>query len=175
MKDAINRWLPVSGKDALDSEPRHDAADLTWLPLRLGGAGAPKEIKASAEEGLGLLTFFTTAKPFKGHDGVIQRNALKSWKLLHPDIEVIVFGDDLGAAEVCEEYGLRHEPEVERYNSKFPFANAMFTRAQQIARHDYICYSNCDIVLFGDFLKAFESARLAKAFSVGFTTMGYGP
>ena len=27
MKDAINRWLPVSGKDALDSEPRHDAVN----------------------------------------------------------------------------------------------------------------------------------------------------
>jgi hypothetical protein len=106
-----------------------------------------------------MLTFFTTAKPFVGHDAIIQRNALMSWKLLHPDIEVIVFGDDPGASEVCKEYGLRHEPEVERHNRKFPFANAMFTRAQQIARHDYLCYSNCDIVLFGDFLKAFEKAR----------------
>jgi hypothetical protein len=34
-----------------------------------------------------MLTFFTTAKPFRGHSGVIQRNALKSWTLLHPDVE----------------------------------------------------------------------------------------
>jgi hypothetical protein len=31
-----------------------------------------------------MLTFFTTAKPFRGHHGIIQRNALKSWTLLHP-------------------------------------------------------------------------------------------
>lgn len=36
--------------------------------------------------------FFTTAKPFVGHNGVIQRNALRSWTLLHPGVEVILFG-----------------------------------------------------------------------------------
>lgn len=61
-----------------------------------------------------MLTFFTTAKPFEGHSGVIQRNALKSWKLLHPDIEVILFGDDAGSAEIANGLGLRHEPFVER-------------------------------------------------------------
>ena len=55
-----------------------------------------------------MITFFTTGKPFRGADGIIQRNALKSWKLLDPDVEVIVFGDEEGAAEVCADYGLRH-------------------------------------------------------------------
>ena len=45
-----------------------------------------------------MLTFFTTAKPFRGHNAIIQRNALKSWTLLRPDVEVILFGDDEGAA-----------------------------------------------------------------------------
>ena len=45
-----------------------------------------------------MLTFFTTAKPFRGQDGLIQQNALKSWKRLRPDVEVILFGDDAGAA-----------------------------------------------------------------------------
>src|ERR1700687_4287861 len=106
-----------------------------------------------------MLTFFTTAKPFKGHDGIIQRNALKSWKRLHPDVEVILFGDEEGAAEVCAEFGLRHEPHVERHNGRTPYAHFMFARAQQIARHDYLCYSNCDIILMSDFWKAFEKAR----------------
>src|SRR5690348_6512066 len=95
-----------------------------------------------------MITFFTTAKPFRDHDGIIQRNALKSWTLLHPDVEVIVFGGEEGAAEACAEFGLRHEPQVERYESKMPYVNLMFARAQEIARHDYLCYSNCDIVLF---------------------------
>ena len=45
-----------------------------------------------------MLTLFSTCKPFHGHNGVIQRNALKSWRLLHPDIEIILFGDDEGVA-----------------------------------------------------------------------------
>ncbi len=56
-----------------------------------------------------MITFFATGKAFQGHNGIIQRNALKSWTLLHPGVEVILFGDDDGAAEVCGEFGLRHE------------------------------------------------------------------
>ncbi len=54
-----------------------------------------------------MLTFFTTAKPFVGHIDIIQRNAIRSWQKLHPDVEIILMGDDAGAAEVCAEMGLR--------------------------------------------------------------------
>lgn len=106
-----------------------------------------------------MLTFFTTAKAFLGHDGVIQRNALASWKRLDPDIEVVLFGDDAGAAEVCGEMGFRHEPEVARHESGAKFLHTIFGQAQKIARHDYLCFSNCDIVLTEDFRRAFENAR----------------
>lgn len=53
-----------------------------------------------------MLTLFTTAKPFRGHDGIIQWNALKSWALLRPSVEVILFGDEEGAAKTAEELGL---------------------------------------------------------------------
>ena len=43
-----------------------------------------------------MLTFFTTAKPFRGHNGIIQRNALKSWTLLHPDAPIAAVTDYLG-------------------------------------------------------------------------------
>ncbi len=105
-----------------------------------------------------MLTFFTTAKPFRGHNGIIQRNALQSWKLLHPDVEVILFGDDEGAAEVCAEFGIGHEPHVERHESGMKYLNYMFERAQTMARHDFLCYSNCDIVLMKDFREALEKA-----------------
>src|SRR5258708_33627463 len=61
-----------------------------------------------------MITIFTTAKPFTGHSGVIQRNALKSWKELHADAEVILFGDEEGAAEAAREAGARHVGKVER-------------------------------------------------------------
>src|SRR5439155_17039784 len=50
-----------------------------------------------------MLTFFTTAKPFHGHDGIIQRNALRSWTLLHPEVEVNLFGSEEGAAQTAKQ------------------------------------------------------------------------
>ena len=103
-----------------------------------------------------MLTLFTTAKAFEGHSGVIQRNALQSWKLLGPEVEVILFGDDRGAAEVCAELGINFQPQAERHESGFKYLDYIFDRAQQIARYDVLCYSNCDIVLGPDFGKAVE-------------------
>ena len=103
-----------------------------------------------------MITIFSTPKPFRGHNGLIQRNALQSWKRLHPDVEVILFGDEEGAAEVCREIGLRHEPEIERSRLGAPLVAYMFQRAQEIARHDLLCYSNCDILLMQDFRQALE-------------------
>lgn len=101
-----------------------------------------------------ILTFFSTAKAFTGHSAVIQRNALQSWRLLHPDVEVILFGNEEGAAEVCRELGLRHEPAVDRKENGTKGLRSIFGRAQEIARHDILCYVNCDIVLTDDFLRA---------------------
>jgi hypothetical protein len=105
-----------------------------------------------------MLTFFTTAKAFEGHSAIIQRNALQSWKCLHPDVEVILFGDDPGAADVCAELGLRHEPHVERHESGMKYLSYMFRKAQEIARHNLLCYSNCDIVFMQDFRFAVDRA-----------------
>jgi len=104
-----------------------------------------------------MLTIFTTAKPFKDHSAIIQRNALQSWKLLHPDVEIIIFGNDVGAGEICAERGLRHEPNVERKGDGTKGLASIFCRAQEMARHELLCYCNCDIVLTGDFSRALES------------------
>jgi hypothetical protein len=90
---------------------------------------------------------------------VIQRNALASWKRLHADVEVILFGDDAGAAEVARELGLRHEPRMERNQFGSKRIDFMFARAQEIARHDVVCFCNCDIILLADFCAALERVR----------------
>jgi hypothetical protein len=108
-----------------------------------------------------MLTLFTTAKPFTGHSGVIQRNALKSWTLLHPQLEVILFGNDQGAREIAQELGLLHVPEVKRNDTGAKRIDDLFRQAQSISRHDLLCYCNCDIILMQDFRAALE--RVAHA------------
>ena len=106
-----------------------------------------------------MLTLFTTAKPFRGHVGIIQRNALQSWKALHPGIEIILFDGNEGAAEAAQEFGLRHEPHVERNEWGTKRLDYLFARAQAIARHEILCYINCDIILMQDFWRAIERVR----------------
>lgn len=106
-----------------------------------------------------MLTFFTTAKPFEGHSGIIQRNALTSWKLLDPEVEVILFGDESGAAEIASELGLRHEPQIPRNEFGKKRLDSMFVRAQTMARHEILCYSNCDIILLPDYFQAIKRIK----------------
>lgn len=106
-----------------------------------------------------MLTFFTTAKAFRGHSAVIQCNALKSWTALYPDVEIILFGDDEGAAETARELRIRHEPHVERSPGGLNRLDCMLTTTEATARHDILCYINCDILLMEDFCRALERVR----------------
>ena len=108
-----------------------------------------------------MLTFFSTPKPFLGHINVIQRNALRSWQQIHPDVEILLFGDDAGAAEVCAELGIRHVPaeRKNRYGTKY--LTSIYDQAQEIARHNLLCHLNCDILLLDDFPAAVK--RVAGA------------
>src|SRR5215471_6752935 len=101
-----------------------------------------------------MLTIFSTAKPFQGHNAIIQRNALESWRRLDAEIEIILLGDDPGVAEVCQELHLRHEPKVKHNESGAPLLNDLFERAQQAARHETVGYCNADIILTADFVRA---------------------
>src|SRR5271154_2411703 len=108
-----------------------------------------------------MLTIFTTAKPSREHIAVIQRNALTSWTLLHPDVQIILFGDDAGGAQIAAELHIQHEPHVE----KTPFGamrlDYMFHKARELARFDLCCYVNCDIILLHDFLEALQGTAAA--------------
>jgi len=103
-----------------------------------------------------MLTIFTTPKPFIGHESIIQRNAIKSWTLLHPDIEIILFGDEEGSEQICSEFGINHEPYVMRNEYGTKYLNYIFDKAQQISKHDILCYVNCDIILTNSFIKALQ-------------------
>jgi hypothetical protein len=110
-----------------------------------------------------VLTIFSTAKPFHGHSDIIQRNALTSWKLLDPGADVILFGNDAGAAEVCRHLGIRHEPDVRRNEHGTKYLNYIFDRAHELSGHKFLCYANCDIMLTSDFLDALR--LVARSYS----------
>ncbi len=109
-----------------------------------------------------MLTIYTSPKPFKGHSGVIQRNAIKSWTLLKPTPQIIIFGDEEGNAEICAELNITHVPKVELSGAGTPLISSMFGLAQQLSPNPLLCYANADIMLTSDFIKGLRVASAAK-------------
>lgn len=101
-----------------------------------------------------MLTFFTTAKSFSGPARVHQFNAIRSWKQLHPDAEVILFGDGEGYNEAAQSLGLIRIPGVLTSPTGCPRIDSMFNLVSQRARHPVRAYLNCDIILTDDVLSA---------------------
>jgi hypothetical protein len=97
-----------------------------------------------------MLTIFTIPKPFTGHIGIIQRNAIISWFSLVPKCEIILFGDDPGIREIAEEFGLIHVPDIRKNQYGTPYLDDVFKKAQDIAHNNVLCYTNADIIFFND-------------------------
>lgn len=101
-----------------------------------------------------MLTIGALPKPFVGHIGVIQRNAIMSWRQLAPDVQIILCGNELGVAEIAAEFGLEHVPDIARNSHGTPQLNAVFVELQQRARFRCICYANADVILLSDWARA---------------------
>lgn len=109
-----------------------------------------------------MLTLFTVPKPFRGHIKIIQTNAIKSWLELRPRCEIILFGDEEGVAEIANELGVRHIPEVECNRYGTPLISNIFHTAQKFAHKPLLCYVNTDIILMRTFMRAVEWVRRDK-------------
>ncbi len=106
-----------------------------------------------------MLTIFSIPKAFRGHIGVIQRNAIESWTRLQPRPEIILLGNDEGTAEAARELGLRHLPEVAASDHGTPLLSDLFRQAEAAATSQCLCYVNADIILLSDFLRAAETVH----------------
>jgi len=114
-----------------------------------------------------VITIFTTAKPFVGQIKINQINAVRSWKALSSDIEVILFGSGEGYVEVAEELGIVHVPGVETSEQGTPLVNSMFVLAQAHGRYQAQAYINCDIIVLDDFLPAIQHIKMDRFLMVG--------
>ena len=99
-----------------------------------------------------LVTLFCSPKPFVGHDGVIQTNALRNWKAL--GFEAILFGSDEGTAAAADAFGFTHITDVLTSSYGTPRLDDMFHKAQVHAKTPLVSYINADILLFPAFAEA---------------------
>ena len=104
-----------------------------------------------------MLTIFSCPKPFRGHFGMIQRNAIRSWTLLTPTPDVILIGDEEGTSEVARDLKVRHLPRVGRNEFGTPLVSSIFEEAEKSATQEMMCYLNGDILLLSDFVPAVKN------------------
>ena len=67
------------------------------------------------------------------------------------------------AAEACTRLGYSQRALRQRNESGMKRIDYMFSKAQALARHDVLCYVNCDIILMDDFIRAVERVKTAYA------------
>jgi hypothetical protein len=89
---------------------------------------------------------------------VIQTNAICSWLAACPSCEVLLFGDEEGAAEAARKFGLHHIPKIDRNESGTPLIGSLFQKAQEMASYELLCQINGDIILMSDFVQAIRMA-----------------
>ena len=116
---------------------------------------SPLDIKAERSVAP-AVSLFCMPKPFEGHIGVIQRNAIRSWTLLRPRPQVILVGDETGTTEVADEIGATRVPEVRCNEFGTPLIDDVFRQAQRVANGQVLAYVNADIMLLDDFPVALD-------------------
>ena len=105
------------------------------------------------------LTLFCSPKPFRGHFGMIQRNAIGSWTKLDPAPEVFLFGKEEGTEEAARDLRVRHVAEVACSPSGTPRVDALFGAVRAQTQSPWLAYINADIMLLDDFSRAFAAVQ----------------
>lgn len=87
------------------------------------------------------LIIFGIPKPFEGHIGTIQDNAIASWARIG---RVVLYGDEKGVADAAARHGALHVPNTKKNERGTPLLDGVFADAE--SRGERLCYANCDII-----------------------------
>lgn len=95
------------------------------------------------------FTIFAMPHAFEGDTAIRQENAIKTWKLLKPEPEIILIGDETEVREAAHSLGCYRVPDVRRNEFGTPLVASIFFMGQDAAWYDHICYVNSDVMLLG--------------------------
>jgi hypothetical protein len=113
-----------------------------------------------------MITIFSIPKPFVGHTGIIQENALRSWRAIS-DKEIILFGNEEGTEEAAEEFGCLHVKDISLSEYGTPYLDEVFKRARELSNGKYLCYVNSDIILYDEIWEAVKAVPFKEFLMTG--------
>lgn len=106
-----------------------------------------------------MFTIASLPKPFIGHIGIIQRNAIASWLQIKPRPHIILFGREEGVSDNAREFSLQHIPDLQSNMHGMPYLSDAIRQAEAASPFDYLCFSNCDVMLFPSIAGACDCIR----------------
>jgi hypothetical protein len=110
-----------------------------------------------------LVTILTAPKPFiDPHIITIQNNAIRSWKALGDQVEIIVLGNDAGIKEAVQSMGISHFPDVACNEKGTPLISSMLEIGRSASSSPFLAIVNADIILFPDFIRAIQDVSNRK-------------
>ncbi|MAL65480.1 MAG: hypothetical protein CMF94_05200 [Candidatus Marinimicrobia bacterium] len=117
-----------------------------------------------------MITIFCTPKNFEGIFDIIQKNAIRSWRHLSNDIEIIIFGDSKGAKEISDEVEGIYYPDVKCSKNGVPLLSDLFLKANAVASYNILLFINSDILLPKKVISVVKKANnvLAKFLLIGY-------
>ncbi len=140
---------------------------------RKNGPTAPEPAVGTAGPAVGTFaTIFTLPKPFTGDANRIQRNAIGSWALLGPDVDVLLIGDEPGILSAANEMGAEHLAEVGRNTFGTPLIGDAFSLAAARAKSEIMVYCNADVILDRRFIQAVRAVASDPAVGDSFLAIG---
>jgi hypothetical protein len=123
----------------------------------MGGAAGVCGAVAGTREQLAMITIFTIPRGFVGEFDHIQRNALKSWALLKPRPEIMLFGQEDGVGEAAADLGIEQWYSVARNEHGTPLVSDAFRVAWEKATNEILVMANADNIYMSDFIPAIRA------------------
>ena len=110
------------------------------------------------------ITIFSLPKPFTDpHIDLIQRNAIRSWTALGPDVDVILMGDEDGIERAAGELNVRHHGSIRKNEQGTPLLSDAFRAAAELSAAEVLVYCNCDVILLNDLLASLRFVQSSEA------------
>jgi hypothetical protein len=116
------------------------------------------------------IAIVAAPKPFHGHAGLIQRNAIASWRALSPDAEILLGGEVDGIAAVADANAATLLGPIAPGVDGPPRVDDLFAKASRASTARLLAYVNADIILMPDWLEAVR--RVSRLVAGGFLAIG---
>lgn len=109
-----------------------------------------------------MLSIFSAPKPFVDeHIITIQRNAVRSWKALGDEVDILLLGADEGIDRHSADLGVGHFGDVRCNPQGTPLISSMLRIARESSSAPFMVIVNADIIFFPDLLDSVRAASQA--------------